>query len=183
MNVLYTEAIVVGHHVKAATLCVGSMHHDVIKWKHFSRYWPFVWGIHRSPLNSTHKGQWRGALVFHWATPWIQVWVKDREAGDVRCHRAHYDVIERSEQCLSGHPCYLGISIVPDWATFVVPRNKNTSTYYRRRSNINVNSLVIHRVPGALSPGNILMCNIVKQWKQYKHHSLYAQITPKSRSW
>ena len=28
-----------------------------MKWKHFPRYWPFVWGIHRSPLNSTHKGQ------------------------------------------------------------------------------------------------------------------------------
>ena len=27
-------------------------HDDVIKWKHFPRYWPFVWGIHRSP----HKG-------------------------------------------------------------------------------------------------------------------------------
>ena len=37
------------------------MHHDdVIKWKHFRRYWPFVWGIHRSPVNSPHKGQWRG---------------------------------------------------------------------------------------------------------------------------
>ena len=22
-------------------------HDDVIKWKHFLRYWPFVWGIHR----------------------------------------------------------------------------------------------------------------------------------------
>ena len=37
---------------------------DVIKWKHFPRYWPFVWGIHRSPVNSPHKGQWRGALMF-----------------------------------------------------------------------------------------------------------------------
>ena len=25
-------------------------HDDVIKWKHFPRYWPFVWGIHRSPV-------------------------------------------------------------------------------------------------------------------------------------
>ena len=42
-----------------------SRHHDdVIKWKHFLRYWPFVWGIHRSPVNSPHKGQWRGALMF-----------------------------------------------------------------------------------------------------------------------
>ena len=23
---------------------------DVIKWKHFPRYWPFVWGVHRSPV-------------------------------------------------------------------------------------------------------------------------------------
>ena len=37
---------------------------DVIKWKHFPRYWPFVRGIHRWPVNSPHKGQWRGALTF-----------------------------------------------------------------------------------------------------------------------
>ena len=30
----------------------------------FPRYWPFVRGIHRSPVNSPHKGQWRGALMF-----------------------------------------------------------------------------------------------------------------------
>ena len=39
-------------------------HDDVIKWKHFPRYWPFVWGIHRSPVNSPHKGQWRWASMF-----------------------------------------------------------------------------------------------------------------------
>ena len=39
-------------------------HDDVIIWKHFPRYWPFVRGIHRSPVNSPHKGQWRGALMF-----------------------------------------------------------------------------------------------------------------------
>ena len=37
---------------------------DVIKWKHFPRYWPFVRGIHRSPVNYPHKSQWRGALMF-----------------------------------------------------------------------------------------------------------------------
>ena len=31
---------------------------DVIKWKHFPRYWPFVRGIHRSPVNSPHRGLW-----------------------------------------------------------------------------------------------------------------------------
>ena len=37
---------------------------DVIKWKHFPRYLPFVRGIHWSLVNSPHKGQWRGALMF-----------------------------------------------------------------------------------------------------------------------
>ena len=39
-------------------------HDDVIQWKHFPRYWPFVRGMHRSPMDSRHKAQWRGALVF-----------------------------------------------------------------------------------------------------------------------
>ena len=39
-------------------------HDDVIQWKHFPRYWPFVRGIHRSQVNSPHKGQWRWALMF-----------------------------------------------------------------------------------------------------------------------
>ena len=44
-------------------------HDDVIKWKHFPRYWPFVRGIHRSPVNFPHKGQWHGALVFSLIRP------------------------------------------------------------------------------------------------------------------
>ena len=43
---------------------VDNLHDDVIKWRHFPRYWPFVRWIHRSPVNSPHKGQWRGALMF-----------------------------------------------------------------------------------------------------------------------
>ena len=34
----------------------------------FPRYWLFVRGIHRSPVNSPHKGQWRGAV--HWCFLW-----------------------------------------------------------------------------------------------------------------
>ena len=70
-----------------------NMHHDdVIKWKHFPRSWSFVRGIHRSPVNSPHKGQWRGALMFSLMCAWINRWVNNREAGDLRRHRAHYDV-------------------------------------------------------------------------------------------
>ena len=68
-------------------------HDDVIKWKHFPRYWPLVRGIHRSPVNSTHKGQWRGSLMFLWSAPWINGWVNNRKAGDLRRNRIHHDVI------------------------------------------------------------------------------------------
>ena len=61
--------------------------------KHFPRYWPFVRGIHRSPVNTPHKGQWCGALIFSLICVWINGWVNNREAGDLRRYRAHYDVI------------------------------------------------------------------------------------------
>ena len=48
--------------------------------------------IHRSPVNSSHKGQWHGALLFSLICVWIKGWVNNREAGDLRRHRAHYDV-------------------------------------------------------------------------------------------
>ena len=70
-----------------------SIHYDVIKWKHFPRYWSFVRGIHRSPVNSPHKGQWRGALMFSLICASINAWVINREAGELTLHRAHYDVI------------------------------------------------------------------------------------------
>ena len=69
-----------------------SQHNDVIKWKPFPRYWPFVRGIHLSPVSSPHKGQWRRALMFPLICAWINGWVNNREAGDLRRYRAHYDV-------------------------------------------------------------------------------------------
>ena len=63
------------------------------KWKHFLRYWRFERGIHRSPVNSPHKGQWRGALMLSLIWAWINRWVNNRKAGDLRRYRAHYDVI------------------------------------------------------------------------------------------
>ena len=71
---------------------VFTIHDDVIKWRHFPRYWPFVQGIHRPPVNSPHKGQWRGCLVFPLICSWIHGCANIREAGDSRRHHDHYDV-------------------------------------------------------------------------------------------
>ena len=71
---------------------VSKVYDGVIKWKHFLRWWPFVWGIHRLSANSPHKGQWREALMFSFVCARINV-VNSREAGYLRRYRAHCDVI------------------------------------------------------------------------------------------
>ena len=43
-------------------------------------------------IGELHKGQWRGALMFSLKCAWINDWVNNGEAGDMRRHRAHYDV-------------------------------------------------------------------------------------------
>ena len=68
-------------------------HDDVIKWKPFPRYWPFVWGIHHRSLvvvpftNASDAELW----CFLWSVP-EQTVANNRDADDLRCHRAHYDV-------------------------------------------------------------------------------------------
>ena len=69
-----------------------SYHNDVIKRKQFPRYWPFERGFHRWPVNSPYNGQWHGALVFSLICAWINGWVNTHDAGNLRRHRAHYNV-------------------------------------------------------------------------------------------
>ena len=51
-----------------------------------------VAGIRRSPVNSQHKGQWRGALMLSLICAWINGWVNNGDAADLRRHGVHYDV-------------------------------------------------------------------------------------------
>ena len=77
--------VIVMNHVRVSHDSIGSVlvtHDDVIQWKHFQRYWLFVRGIHRPPLNSPHKVQWRGALIFSLIWAWINGWVNNPESGD-----------------------------------------------------------------------------------------------------
>ena len=67
-------------------------HDDVIKWKYFPRYWPFVRLIHRSSVNSPKKCQWRGVLMISLICAWTNGWVKNHVAADLKRHRAHYYV-------------------------------------------------------------------------------------------
>ena len=123
--------------------CLPFQNNDVIKWKHFPRYWPFVRGIHLSPVKSLHKGQWRGALMFSLICAWINGWVNNGEAGNLRRHRAHYDVNVIS---LNGSTWYVSRSVDQSnkWWTFffhlfrvsmkafqhVNKRSSDTTEYY-----------------------------------------------------
>ena len=80
-------------HPRIVPTGVLSFQDHVIKWKRFPRYWPFVRGIHRSLVKSPHKGQWRGALMFSLICAWMNGWVNNREAGDLRPHRTYHGVI------------------------------------------------------------------------------------------
>ena len=66
-------------------------------WRHqmetFSALLALCAGNSPVPVNSPHKGQWRGALMFSFIYAWINDWVNNREAGDLRRQDGHYDVI------------------------------------------------------------------------------------------
>ena len=66
-------------------------------WRHqmviFSALLVICAGNSPVPVDSPYKGQWRGALMFPLICVWINGWENNREAGDLRRYRAHYDVI------------------------------------------------------------------------------------------
>ena len=134
--------------------CTGRVHFhdDIIKWKHFPRNWPFVRGIHRSPVNSLHEGQWRWALMFSLICTRINGWVNNREAGDLRRHRAHYDAIVMLCDIMVtliiisrfGRPCYEGMPLYL--------RKFSLETFSHRAPQISpsVNSVHVHMEVQAL---------------------------------
>ena len=70
---------------------------DCTWWRHqmetFSALLVICAGNSPVPVNFLHKGQWRGTLMFSLICVWINSWENNREAGDLRRNRAHYDVI------------------------------------------------------------------------------------------
>ena len=66
-------------------------------WRHqmesFSALLPLCAGNSPAPVNPPQKCQCRAALTFFLICVWITAWINNREAGDLRRHCAHYDVI------------------------------------------------------------------------------------------
>ena len=74
------------------TVLSVAVHDNITKWKHFPHYWPFVRGIHWSPVDSPHKGQWCRALMFSFICAWTKGLANNRDTSDLKRHHVHYDV-------------------------------------------------------------------------------------------
>ena len=66
-------------------------------WRHqietFPRYWPFMRGMHRLRMDSPHKGQWCGGLMFCLMCAWTNDGANNPVASDLGRHLANRDVI------------------------------------------------------------------------------------------
>ena len=117
---------------------------DVIKWKHFPCYLPFERGIHRLPVNSPHKGQRLGALVFPLICAWINGWVNNREAGDLRRHRTHYDVTEIILMiiiCTNMHIFYINAHLQFIFTSQIVYELRCIAVFHRRSLDFFLNKI------------------------------------------
>ena len=76
----------------AINILLDYLHDDVIKWKHYPRYWPFVRGIHRWPVDCPHKASDAELWCFFFYLRLNKRWASNRDAGDLRRHRTQYDV-------------------------------------------------------------------------------------------
>ena len=76
-------------------------------------------GNHRLPVDSLHKGQWRGALMFPLICTWTNGGANNRNAGNSRRHRADYDVTVMIYQKLQTNPILILPNIGTLWKKWV----------------------------------------------------------------
>ena len=97
--------------------------------------WPFVRGIHRSPVNSPHKGQWPGALIFSLICTWTNDWVNNRDGGDLRCNHTHYDLSLMICQLISIRISAVEMRLTSDYLSYAMvihSLSKMTFFYWNR---------------------------------------------------
>ena len=102
-------------HKDTRTAFIDDMSHKICTWFVVATWWrhqmeafsalmAICAGNSPVPVNSPHKGQWRGAIMFSLICIWINGWVNNRAAGDLRRYRAHYDVSVMTSPCFVD-PC------------------------------------------------------------------------------
>ena len=161
-----------------------NVHDDVTKWKRFPRYWRIVWGIHRSPVKSPHKGQIHGALIFalirlskksrrRWfETPSHSLW-RQRNAFHVK-----------ALTCVSENPSVQWAHWPPSWANHNAPHKHhleediNTTTQVNRHWASSMGSKTYRSQGVYCTPWQRLvkmqLCNMGSFWVALKLHMVYS---------
>ena len=118
--------------------------------EHFSALLALCAGIHRwIPLTKASDAE---RWCFLWSASWISGWVNNREAGDLRHHRNHYDVIAMA-YFYFGHKLWRNIYHIPHcWLCFfpniVVAFKVAFYTVNRRYRKIMISTAFCLNVPG-----------------------------------
>ena len=92
-------------------LTIWQLYDDVTKCNHFPHYWPFVRGIHRSREFPAQRPVTQSFEDF-FICAWINDWVNNREAGDLRSHRVHYNASVKICFATSSEDCVVIILTV-----------------------------------------------------------------------
>ena len=108
MSIVKIDPVITAAHC-ILRLCFSWWRHQM---KTFSVLLSFCAGNSPVPVNSPHKGQWRGALMFSLICAWIHDWVNNREAGDLIRHRGHYDVIVMLAKCPTIHHVFVNEGLI-----------------------------------------------------------------------
>ena len=154
-------------------------------WRHqmetFSALLALCAGNSPPPVNSPHKVQWRGALMFSFIRAWINGSVNNREAGDLRRHRTHYDVIVMCVldrfQSDKFYP-HLSELLQLCWAYHAIKVNKAYKSLSKRWEELNsqrrLAKVMLENLPFSTLRGNVLHEDWVRSvWDaMWDHHEL-----------
>ena len=99
--------------------------------------------IHRSPMNSPHKGQSHGAFIFPLICAWTNGWVNNRDTCDLRRHRAHHGVTLMNSSTLkhfqhSGKVFQLTLLMLVDILRRMICKTETVVTFFINKTRLRI---------------------------------------------
>ena len=109
---------------------------EVAWWRHqmetFSALLAICAGNSPIPVNSPHKGQWCGTLIFSLICGWINGWVNNREADNLRRNRAHCDVNVMGGKLILWLDLYKHSLPRAGWMSLLAKKKGDNLSWYHR---------------------------------------------------
>ena len=125
-----------------------------------------------------HKGQWRGALIYYFICAWINGWINNHEAGDLRRHRDHYDVILMVQTGMLTHWTTIPVTTTPisvqprSWTDGMPQKSHSVSSHALGRQHSDFVSYC-HGLALGITFGNVS-----SRLKRVRNHTIADAIIP-----